>query len=93
MPVQKGGRACAQVNGNVPNLTLYAGDQFHFGMGWLLVMNAAHGAALGGVGVVDLGDGLVPPSSSQFLSTEQAGQKATAVTQTLPLYAFEASQG
>src|SRR3989344_5837304 len=57
MPLQKGGRALAQVHGHVPDLATQAGHEFHLGVGRLLVVHATHGALEGCIALVDLGDG------------------------------------
>jgi hypothetical protein len=55
-------------------------------------VHAAHGAALGGVGVVDLSNGLAPSGSGKLFSTKHARQKAPAITQALSFYKLQTGQ-
>jgi hypothetical protein len=58
----------------------------------MLEMYAAHCAALSRVGVIDLGDGLAPAGSGQFLGAKKAGEKAARIALALTLDKFQASQ-
>lgn len=92
MPVEKGGRALAQIDGYVPNFSLQAGDQLHLGMGRFLVVQAANGAASGSVGVIDLGDDGCPAGWCEFLGAEKPRQSATVIAQGLALNPLEPGQ-
>lgn len=61
-------------------------------MGRVLIVHAADNTALPRVGVVDRGDGLMPPCERQFFRAENSRKKTTPVAQALPSDEFEAGK-
>jgi hypothetical protein len=55
-------------------------------------VQATDGAALGGVGVVDLGNGLAPADSGKLFCAKQPGEEASAITKGLSFYKLQAGQ-
>ena len=93
MPVKERWRTLSQIDCYVPYFSLETTDQLHLGMWRSLVMHAAHGAASGGMGVVDLGDGGSPAGWCEFLGTEEPRQEASGIAQRLALDELETGQG
>lgn len=60
-----------QVNGYVEYVIVYVIYQFDFGMWWVLKVQVVYGVVFGGIGVVDLGDGVVKVGSGKFVCIEE----------------------
>ncbi len=92
MPVQETRRIMAQIHGNIKDFTTQATNELDLGMGRLLKMQAAHGAALGGEGVVDLCDVLAGDERLQFFSAKHTLQIPPTVAHLLALQDLQASK-
>ena len=76
---KKSRRTAAKIDRDVEDGAPQAHDDFLIGLWGNLEMHTADRSSRGRVGMIDLGDRLVPTPSREFVSGEQPRQKATVI--------------
>jgi len=80
MPLQKSGRARAEIDGNIKNLSPQAANELRLGIGWVLEVEAASGSCLSSKGMIDLLDRAPERDLGELLGGENALQIAAIVS-------------
>ena len=85
MPLKKGSRPGPKIDRNVPNASIQATHQLHFGEGRSLIVKSSYGADGVGMGTIDLSDVSRAHDFTELRSAEQPGERAPIIDEGLHL--------